>query len=291
MKYILLIMGVVGLLMPSAGWSKEDMFSVASHPYGASRFTANLFGHNADNDAALETVWDSSDLGGPIRCFTVTGTTAVALYISSDNEADASDNNAVSVTVEALDANWDPVTIVAPLGAASASGTLFVQIGSVTLLRVNRAYVTTAAAAGNIYIHIDSADGGTDGVPDTILTDLVALIQIGDNQTQQACYTVPNNYKGFLTSWCGTNIETAANAITKFEIRSSVEGTASRVHAAQELIDLVDRGPASKCFYHSPPIRFDQKTDIELTSTSDSADAAAEGSFDLLMISNRSSGL
>jgi hypothetical protein len=286
-----LLLGLLGFLLfsPSALWA-EDLFSVARHPYGAVRFTANVFGQNADNDAALESIWDGSDLAGPVRCFDVIGTAAVALYISSDDENDASDNNAVSVTVEALDANWDPVTIEAPLGVASAGGTVFAQVGTVILMRVNRAFVSsTNVALGNIYIGIDPVDSGANGIPDTVLTELVAGIVIGNNQTQQACYTVPDNYNAFLTHFCATNPDTAANAVTVFGLRSSVEGAASR---AQELFTLAES--TTQCFEHaphSPPILFTQRTDIELTSESNSADAAASGSFDLVLIDNRRSGL
>ena len=279
-----------GLLLFSIPSNAGDIYQAAANAYGAPRFTANVFGRNLDADTTEDSIWEGSDLAGPIRCFDVIGTTAVALYISSDDEDDGSDNNAISVTVEALDANWDPVTIEAPLGAASAGGTLFVQVGSVTLMRVNRAYVsTTTAVQGNIYIHTDSVDGGTDGVPDTILTELVASIAIGRDETHQACYTVPNNYNGFLTNFCTTNVDTGANAVMQFFLRSSVNGATSRVQESLQLAETV-----YQCTQHAPvgpPIVFGEMTDIELTSDSSANNAQVSGSFDLILIKNTISGL
>jgi hypothetical protein len=242
--------------------------------------TVNKFGRNADSDAQEESVWDGNDLGGPIRCFDVIGTTAVALYLSSDDENDASDNNAVTVTVEYLDANWDPQSLDVALGAASAGGTVFAQIGSGTIMRINRMYVTSSTApAGNIYAGIDDVDGNADGIPDTILTDLVAGISIGENQTLQACYTVPNNFTALLTQYCTTNVTTAGNRTAVFRLRKSVEGAASRV---QELLDLADT--VYQCTTHNPPVVFAEKTDIELTATASGADASTSGTFDLIIV-------
>lgn len=293
LSVLLFLATLLGVAEQSWGQAREDLFSVASHPYGAARFSVNIFGENADNDAAEEAIWDGSDLAGPVRCFDVIGTTAVALYISSDDESDASNGAApITVTVEALDADWDPVTFTdISLGVASAGGSVFAQIGSVTLMRINRAYVSgTNPALGNIYIGTDTADGDADGIPDTVLTELVAGIVIGNNQTAQGCYTVPNNYNGFLSHFCTTHVDTAANTTMSFALRSSVEGAASRVQESYSLLESVTR-----CFPntppHSPPIMFGEKTDIELTSTAGAANAAASGTFDLVLIDDKKSGL
>jgi hypothetical protein len=206
------------------------------------------------------------------------GTTAAALYISSDDENDASDNNAVVVAVEALDSNWDPVTISAPLGAASAGGTVFAQIGTETLLRINRMYVTsTTAPAGNIYAATDTEDGNADGIPDDIANQFVAGITIGENQTLQACYTVPNNFQALLTQFCLSNQATAGSI--QFRLRRSVEGAASRTAELQILgTDL------SNCFYHDPPLFFDEKTDIEITGLGAAVNNDAAATFDLVVV-------
>jgi len=284
--FLLLILGVGG------STSAEDLFSIATHPVGSSRYTETVYGFNNAVESTEESIWYGDDLptedAGPIRCFanmnSGTTPTAAALYISSDDENDGSDNDAVSVTVEALDANWDPVTIVAPLGAASASGTVFAQVGSSTLMRVNRAYVTTAAPSGNIYIGKDSTDGGTDGIPDTIATDSVAVIAIGQNETAQACYSVPNDYNAYLTEWCISNLSGNGTGDVVFRVRASEEGAAAREKLRLNLSDGDER-----CHTVSPPMQFSEKTDIEFTGLSTDDDAAA--TFGLVLISNTQSGL
>ena len=294
MKYYLLCLGVIalvllgahsarvstdGILLPfnyaaAAGYLNVD--DGREHPFDGT-VTVNKFGRNADSDTSEDSIWDGSDLGGPIRCFDVIGTTAAALYISSDHEDDAT----LEVTVEYLDANWDTQTLDVALGAvANGTATEFVQIGSGTIMRVNRAYATSTALTGNVYIHIDSVDAAAkDGIPDTVLTDYVAGIVAGENQTLQACYTVPNDFSALLTQYCTTNINTAANAVATFRLRRSAEGAASRVAEIIEMSESV-----YQCTPHDPPVMFAEKTDIELTAVMSQNNASATGTFDLVLI-------
>ena len=261
----------------AAGWLNVD--DGVEHTFKGTH-TVNKFGRNQDADTTEDAIWDGSDLGGPIRCFDVIGTTAVALYISSDDEDDASDNNAVTVTVQYLDGSWDQQSVDVALGVASAGGTVFAQVGSEVIMRVNRAYVTSSTAPeGNIYIGTDTADGDADGIPDTVLTELVAGISIGENQTLQACYTVPNGFSALLTQFCSTNINTAANATATFRLRRSVEGAPSRV------VEILEIGESIyQCTPHDPPVMFAEKTDIELTSVMSGNNGSATGTFDLLVV-------
>ncbi len=286
-----------GLLFPSVGWS-GDVYQAASNTYGAARFVAHVVGTNADSDTTEDTIWQGSDIGGPIRCFTAIGTTAVSMFISSDDPSDASDGAApVTITVEALDANWNPVTIVQALGATvGATGSaLTTQIGTTTLMRVNRAYVSsTVPALGNIYINDDNVDTGPDGVPDNILTSLVTTIAIGENQTLQACYSVPNNFTGFLTQSCTTTlINSSTDSSIVYRMRFAVNGGPSRTQDYYELHEpsVGDGGASTRCKQYSTPVPFAEMTDIELTAVSSAANAAAAGSFDLILIKNTSSGL
>jgi hypothetical protein len=288
MRNLLLILMALGLLIPG-GALAEDLFSLAKNPTGASRFSVNKFGRNQDADTTEDSVYEGSDLGGPIRCFADLATTAVALYISSDDPSDASDGALpVTVTVEGLDANWDIVTVEQALGATvGATGSALTQIGTGTMVRVNRAYVSgTNPALGNIYINADNVDAGPDGVPDNIATKLVTGIVIGENQTLQACYTVPNGYNAYLTQYCTSNVNTAANATMAFRLRRSVEGAASRVTELHEIDENL-----YQCTEHAPPILFTEKTDIELTSVSSGNDGSTSGTFDLVLIKNTLSGL
>jgi hypothetical protein len=238
-------------------------------PWGAdsliknwSNLTVSKFGANLDVDAAEESIWDMNDLptsgAGPARCF-ANMAAAADLYVSSDDTADATDE----ITIEVLDANYVSSTIVMDLGAISGTGTAFTQIGTATLLRVNRAYASDVSFTGNIYIHKDSdADGGTDGIPDTPATDIVAGITAGEDQTLQSCYTVPAGYHAFVTTTCVVNTsEAAAGTAVTFRQRKTVFGaTSSRT---QLLLTLGDE--TSECVSIDPPVRLESKTDFEYT--------------------------
>ncbi len=292
MKKLLLLLAVFGLLVPGISLA-DDIYSVGATPYGAARFTADVYGFNNAIATAEESIWDGDDASGaangPVRCFTnLTATevpTAAALYISSDDEDDSSDGTGVVVvTVEALDANWDPVTIVAPLGAAAAGGTLFAQVGSQTLMRVNRAYVSSATAAfpeGNIYIGKDVSDGGTDGIPDTIATDHVAQIVIGANETRQACYSVPNNYKAYMSYLCVHNDTTTGTGIVDYRLRTRENGQPAKVRYGRfELASTL-----SSCQTFSPPMKIDEKTDIQVTGHGGTSESSS-ATFGLVLIKN-----
>lgn len=296
MKKLLLFLVAFGLLVPGIGLG-DDLFGIASNPYGASRYTETIYGFNNAVETAEESIWFGDDLptedAGPLRCFanmnTGTTPTAANLYISSSDEGDAPAGDTtlgVLFTVEALDANWDPITITGVnLGVANAGGTLFKQIGSVTLMRINKVTVTSAAATGDIYIGLDhTTDTAADGVPDTIATDSVAVIDIGQNETAMACYSVPNDYNAFLTEWCISDLGLQGTAATTFRIRASVNGAASTVKTHLNVVE-----DAEECHTVSPPMYFGEKTDIEFTGLSTDDDATA--SFSLVLIKHNRQGL
>lgn len=238
--------------------------------------TVAKFGFNDDLDSAEESIWDVQELGGPARCFTIMGTTPQAVYLSSDDENDASDNNAVSVTVEYLDSTWAAQTLVVALGAAVASGTTSVQISGGTILRINRMFATTTAAVGNVYASID-ADSGVDGVPDDPANQIVAGITIGRNQTLQACFTVELGSNALMKAYTVGNDSNVGTI--RFELRRSIEGGASRT---TELHPVGANTPLQ--VLHPVPIVFVEKTDIEITGTGVSPNNDASATFGLLIL-------
>ena len=152
----------IALIWPSISFTDEIVWGQPPLPYSYTDYIPKKFGFNADVDAAEESIWDVNDLptsdAGPTRCFENIGITPANLYVSSDNTADAT----LEISIEVLDATWASSVITMDLGAVSGTGTAFTQIGAVTLLRVNRAFATDDDFTGNIYIHKDAVDGGTD---------------------------------------------------------------------------------------------------------------------------------
>jgi hypothetical protein len=240
-------------------------------------YVVNKFGYNGALTAAgtEESIWDADDLpttaDGPVRCNANTAT-AKAAFISSDDEADA----AVTVQIEWLDASYVLHNDLVTLGADNqATGTEYVAIG--TVLRINRAYAVSAALAGNVYIHIDAVDAATkDGEPDSPATQTLAVITAGENQTLQACYTVPAGFNALLVSTCVSNLGIGTPAVT-FRERISVDGGPPRT---QEKLSMADE--LTVCKVVDPPMFYAAKTDIEMTG--DATTQSAGATFGLILI-------
>ena len=287
----LLTLGLLfgGLLFPTTSVAGgDDVYSAGAASYGARRFTVDIFAFNNAIATAEESIWGGDDAisagTGPARCFanmnSGTTPTAAAIFMSSDDEADAGE----AVTVDALDANWNPVTILVTLGVTNTSSTANVQIGSANLMRINRAYVAgQTAVVGNIYLHLDDTIG-TDGLPDTIATDLVAHIAIGANETNMGCYSVPNDYTAFLSYLCVNNDVTTGTGVLDYRIRSSVNGQISRLKLGPvRLATLV-----TDCQDFSPPMAFAEMTDVEVTGLGGTSESAT-ATFGLVLVKNGAS--
>ena len=127
-------------------------------------------------------------------------------------------------------------------------------------------------------------DDGTDGVPDITVSQIVAVISAGENQTLQSCYTVPAGYNAFMTNNCVSNTTLGgANAID-FRQRKVVEGGASRTQSLSGIA-----AGDSLCTIVNPPKLFTEKTDIEVTGSGTTQ--AATATFGLVLIKNTLSGL
>jgi hypothetical protein len=170
------------------------------------------FGTNAAvGNAAYEEIW-------PVAAAYNFLATAATLYIGSDDALDT----AVTVTVEGLDANWDPQTVEIALDVTDPQADQVAVItagGAETWIRVNRAWVSGATAAvGNVHIADEiPATWTAGGVPGT-LGNTVAYIPIADQQTMQAVYSTPRNKTCALVSW-QFNVESAQDTDGKLQVR------------------------------------------------------------------------
>jgi len=150
----------------------------------------NKFGSGVVAGAFDETIWDGSNMTG------VTGytymATASTLYISS---TDAGDDQVYEI--QGLDANWESQIV-----EATVSGLSFVPLSG-TWLRVFRVKNLGATDnAGVIHVSDDNTDtaGGANGIPDDV-TNVKAMIAIGNNQTLMAIYTIPTGCTGYMSQW------------------------------------------------------------------------------------------
>lgn len=229
------------------------------------------FGSNSDIDNALETVWEQGGLYSYLS-------SASTLYISSSSTADTSSGTgARTATVYGLDANYDEVEIAVTLNGQSG-----VQIGSANnWIRVNRVKVDTAgsggANAGVLYIGTEASPSV--GVP----TNKYATVAIGDNQTLMCLWTVPRGYTAYLTQ---LDISMNTEVANKYGTVSLVARPYGGVFNIQDKFNL------SQDVIHqefSIPLKFEEKTDLEVRgiASSSNADLAVSAALDIIYIQNR----
>lgn len=238
--------------------------------------SVNKFGFNDAIAATEESVYEGNDFGGAARI--IMDTTAQTIFISSDDAADAG----IEITVEGLDANWDYQTVSQALGAPAAiSGTAFQQLPG-TWMRINRAYNSdTTGLTGDVYVHIDSVDTGTDGVPDIPATHIRTMVTGAEEQTLQAAYTVGDQRDGWLTRMClsvlssgaGTNVTTA-----RMRVYRDGSGTVSRTTQ----IFTAD-APGTTCVDYNPPIHLDSRDAIDCTGQAGGAGEDVACTFDIIL--------
>ena len=144
------------------------------------------FGQNPQIDNTEEwDIWDGGD--GADYTFSSSG---VIHYISSSNAGDTQTYDVIG-----LDENYLEQTI-----SVTAVGQTKTQIGTGEKFRRIVRIKNTGSTdnAGVVYVYED--DTVTAGVPDTA-TKIRGQIQIGNNQTLMAIYTIPAGKTGYLSSW------------------------------------------------------------------------------------------
>lgn len=156
--------------------------------------SANIkFGRNESVGTSFENI---NDQGGTYTY----SSSAVTHYISSSSTSDTDQ----TIYVEGIDANGDIQSQTVALAGQTKTAI------SGTWLRVYRAYVQTGSdLVGTVYIYED--DTVTSGVPQTA-TKQRAQIKIGNNQTQMAQFSTPNDlymvvHQFTLTSGKDNNME------------------------------------------------------------------------------------
>lgn len=230
------------------------------------------FGFNPDIDNALETVWAQGGLYSYLS-------SASTLYISSSSTADdAAGTGARTATVSGLDANYDEVSVTVDLDGQNG-----VQLGDASnWIRVNRITVDTAgsggANAGVLYVGTESAPTG--GVP----ADKYATVAIGDNQTLMALWTVPAGYTAYLFE---THVTAACTTSNKLLTATVVARHDGGVFQVKDKFGIQVDGGDIRQTYHFP-LKFTEKTDIEVRAISDSGSGNVEVSagLDFIYIKN-----
>ena len=229
------------------------------------------FGFNPLIVDSLETIWAQGGLYSYLS-------SASTLYISSSSGFDdVGSTGATSAKVSGLDANYDEVSVTVNL-----DGQTGVQLGDASnWIRVNRIEVLTAgsggANAGVLYV-------GTEATPSSgVPTNKYATVAIGDNQTLMALWTVPAGYTAYLYE---THITVATEANNKYGVISVVARPDGGVFNIKDKFTTVLDTVTQK---YNFPLRFEEKTDIEVRAigSSSNANISISAGLDILYIENR----
>ena len=231
--------------------------------------TLYKFGYNPDINGTEETVWSQGgDVVWPAAAFTA--------FISSSSTADTiAGTGAQTVTVEGLDENYASQSVT-----VNMNGQTQVQIGDASgWLRVNRVFVATSGsggtAAGDIYV---SVSGATAGVP---TGDIYAKVTAGDNQTQQAIYTVPAGSTFYTDDVTFTAAISLANKnVTAKFISREFGSNTFRTRLIQTLQSNLLLVPFEY------PLAIPEKTDVECRASTDTTNVEIGASFQGVLIAN-----
>jgi len=226
------------------------------------------FGFNSDIDDSLETVWAEGGLYSYLSAASV-------LKISSSSTDDTSaGTGARTITISGLDANYDEISESVTLNGQTAVNT------TQSFLRVFRMIVDTAGSGGQNAGVIYAGTGTvTSGVP----ANKYGTIAVGDNQTLMCFWTVPRGYTAYLYQ---IDISMNTEVANKF-------GTVSIVARPEGgVFNIKDKFALSQDIIHQEfrhPIKFAEKTDLEVRAIASSSNAnlAVSAGLDIVYIQNR----
>jgi len=231
-------------------------FGLALQKGEINKFSAiNKFGYNGAVGTSFELVSvASANITYPTSAGAVT-------VVSASTDDDSAGTGARTVLIEGLDENYDIQS-----ETVTMDGTTNV-VTTNTYIRLFRMSVQTAGSGGKNAGNITATIGGNEQV--RISTDF-------ENQSLVAVYTIPNNYKGYITRMqfsAGKENKTGMGALFVrptsgvFQVKNIVE-----CYRNNMVVDLPN------------PIVVEGKTDIELRAKNlDSGTLSMSGTFDLVL--------
>jgi len=222
-----------------------------------------VFGFNADVDTTQVSVW-------PLQSLITFPASALQMTVSSTSANDtAAGTGARTVIVQGLDANYNEVTEIVTLNGQTA------VTMTVSLLRVNYAYVATAgssnSAEGDIYIGTGTV---TTGVPATVYD----IIKLDYNNTTTGSYTIPAGYTGYVSQGLFSSGQEVGS--TEIQGRLLTRGVNNiRMTAA---ITTLNNGVANYVFEY--PLAVPEKTTIEATAIGTANNNAVSSMFVIILV-------
>jgi len=209
------------------------------------------FGFNTSVTTSATLIWN----GGGDYTYP---TTAAVLGVVGTSTTDNS-----QITVQGVDGDYNELSNIVTLNGTTTVTT------SGTFLRAYRAFVSDDnEPAGDVTI--------------THSGDTVAIVSEGEGQTLMATYTVPAGYTAYLYQLVFGGAAEVANKFMTVRLRIREPGGIFRTQAkyttaAQTFEEVMEF-----------PLKFTEKTDIEITAQASSGTQQASAMFDLLLIKNES---
>jgi len=227
------------------------------------------FGFNPDIDNSLETVWAQGGLYSYLS-------SASVLTVSSSSTADTSaGTGARTVQLYGLDTGYNEIDEIVTLNGQTAVNT------TNSFLRINRMIVRSAGTgeqnAGVVY-------AGTGTVTSGVPANKYATVAVGDGQTLMALWTVPAGYTAYLYQ---TDISAACTTSNKLLNVRIVSRPFGEVFQIKDKFGMsVGGGTVTQVYQY--PLKFEEKTDLEVRAIGDagSANIQVSAGLDILYIKN-----
>jgi len=229
------------------------------------------FGNNPAVGSTEETIWAEGGLY-------VYPTSATQMTVSSSSANDAAaGTGARTINIEGLDADYNEISEDIILNGQTPVTTVN------SYLRINRGIVLTAGSGEKNAGIIRAGTGAvTSGVPANVF---LSIDGDGDNQTLMCLWTVPAGYTAFLVQ---TNVSTGNASNTPALLQTTVVARPhGGVFSTKERITLKD---GNQLQGYNFPLRFTEKTDLEVRakSTSGSVTFDCSASLEFIYIKNDS---
>lgn len=225
--------------------------------------SVNKFGRNPDIDSGTdEDIWDG---GGDW----VPPTVARTHDLASTDADDTSDGaGARTVEIYGLDSDYNEISEVVTLAGASDVET------TNTYLRIHRMIVRTAGATGS--------NEGTITATANVDATVTAQINVGNNQTLMAIYTVPAGYTCFVMNYYwGVNKQTATAVQATLLVRPPGE-----VWQVKHMSGAHTQGSTDVNHHFGVPLKIDEKCDIRMRAGVTANNSDIPSGFDAILIKN-----
>ena len=228
------------------------------------------FGNNAAVAASTETIWQQGGLYSYLSAASV-------LKVSSSSADDTSaGTGARTVELFGLDGDYNEINELITLNGQTAVNT------TQSYLRINRMIVRSAGSGGSNAGIIYAGTGTvTTGVPANIYATINGD---GTNQTLMALWTVPAGYTGYLMQYDVSNGTTSNTpAVCKMTLVARPHG---EVFQSRDVKSLTTGMHIENTLV--VPVKFTEKTDIEVRAVSSSVSVIFDisAAFEIIYIKN-----